>query len=193
MSQAEARAAFTAMENATLDDWKIIAAAHGPYQNASASRVLTHLRLLEGDHGGFPIDRFQHSLQTATRALRDGRAEDYVVCALLHDIGDTLASANHPDIAAAILKPYVSEDLHWMVENHGIFQGYYFFEHLGLDKDMRETFRGHPSFAMTAEFCERYDQSAFDPAYDTLPLDAFEPMVQRVFSQVRRSIYLKPS
>jgi len=193
MSQAEARAAFTAMENATLDDWKIIAAAHGPYQNALASRVLTHLRLLEGDHGGFPIDRFQHSLQTATRALRDGRAEDYVVCALLHDIGDTLASANHPDIAAAILKPYVSEDLHWMVENHGIFQGYYFFEHLGLDKDMRETFRGHPSFAMTAEFCERYDQIAFDPAYDTLSLDAFEPMVQRVFSEVKRSIYMIPT
>lgn len=193
MNQAEPRATFNAMENATLDDWKIIAVAHAPYQKALANRVLAHLRLLEGDHGGFPIDRFQHSLQTASRALRDGRGDDYVVCALLHDIGDTLASANHPDIAAAILKPYVSEDLHWMVENHGIFQGYYFFEHLGLDKDMREAFRGHPSFVMTAEFCQRYDQTAFDPVYDTLPLDAFEPMVQRVFSEIKRSIYLPPA
>ncbi|MDQ1193848.1 putative HD phosphohydrolase [Brevundimonas vesicularis] len=189
----ELRATFNAMENAKLEDWQIIAAAHGPYQDDLANRVLSHLRLLEGDHGGFPIDRFQHSLQTATRAYGDGRDEDYVVCALLHDIGDTLASANHPDLAAAILKPYVSEDLHWMVTNHGIFQGYYFFEHLGLDRNMREAFRGHPNFEMTAEFCALYDQAAFDPHYDTLPLTVFEPMVQRVFSNVKRSIYLDPS
>ena len=101
-------------------------------------RVIKHLQILEGDYGGFPVDRYTHSLQTATRALRDGRDEEYVVCALLHDIGDTLGSFNHPDIAAAILKPFVSEENHWMVQHHGIFQGHYFFHHIGLDRDLRE-------------------------------------------------------
>ena len=116
-----------------------------------------HLQLLEGDYGGFPIDRYSHSLQTATRALRDGRDEEYVVCALLHDIGDTLASFNHPDIAAAILKPFVSEANHWMVQHHGIFQGHYFFHHIGLDRDLRDQFRSNAHYERTAEFCELFD------------------------------------
>lgn len=185
------RAGFATMEEASRDDWLIIAAAMAPFQKALPDRVLAHLRLLDGDHGGFRIDRLQHSLQTATRAMRDDRDEEYVVCALLHDIGDTLASANHPDIAAAILKPYVSEANHWMVEQHGLFQGYYFFHHLGLDRDLRERFRGHPAWDQTEEFCRLYDQTAFDPSYDALPLEAFEPLVRRVFSTVKRSIYLK--
>lgn len=185
------RAGFATMEEASRDDWLIIAAAMAPFQKALPDRVLAHLRLLDGDHGGFRIDRLQHSLQTATRATRDDRDEEYVVCALLHDIGDTLASANHPDIAAAILKPYVSEANHWMVEQHGLFQGYYFFHHLGLDRDLRERFRGHPAWDQTEEFCRLYDQTAFDPSYDALPLEAFEPLVRRVFSTVKRSIYLK--
>ena len=102
----------------------------------------------------FPVDRLQHSLQTATRAHRGGEAEDYVVMALLHDIGDTLGAYNHPDIAAAILKPFVDERLHWIAQQHGIFQGYYFFHYIGLDRDMREAFRGHPHFEDTARFCE---------------------------------------
>lgn len=185
------RAGFTAMEEASREDWLIIAAAMAPFQKALSDRVLAHLRLLDGDHGGFRIDRLQHSLQSATRALRDDRDEEYVVCALLHDIGDTLASANHPDIAAAILKPYVSEANHWMVEHHGLFQGYYFFHHLGLDRDLRDRFRGHPAWDQTEEFCRLYDQTAFDPSYDALPLEAFEPLVHRVFSTVKRSIYIK--
>jgi predicted HD phosphohydrolase len=147
--------------------------------------------MLDGDCGGFAVDRLQHSLQTATRAFRDGRDEEYVVCALLHDMGDILGPRNHADIAAAILKPFVSEQNHWMVEQHGIFQGYYFFHHLGLDREMREAFRGHPAFEYTAQFCHLYDQAAFDPAYDSMPLSAFEPMVHRVFSTVKRSIYVK--
>src|SRR5690606_25695074 len=110
------------------------------------NRMVDHLNLLRGDCGGFAIDRLEHSLQTATRAHRAGKDEEYVVCALLHDIGDILAPRNHADIAAAILQPYVSEANHWMLEKHAIFQGYYFFDHLGLDKDMREQFRGHPHF-----------------------------------------------
>jgi predicted HD phosphohydrolase len=176
------RATFTAMADGTAQDWQHIVAAYTPFHRELPDRVLAHLKLLDGDMGGFRIDRLQHSLQTATRAHRAGESEDYVVCALLHDIGDTLASGNHPDIAAAILKPYVPERMHWMVEHHGIFQGYYFFHHIGMDRDAREKFRGHPHFEATARFCEKYDQNSFDPDYDAMPLDAFVPMCQRVFA-----------
>jgi predicted HD phosphohydrolase len=189
MNMTEDRAQFTAMTEAVPTDWMAIGTAHVGFQKALPDRILNHLRLLDGDCGGFPIDRLQHCLQTATRAHRGGETEDYVVCALLHDIGDTLASANHPDIAAAIVKPYVSPELHWMVEQHGIFQGYYYFHHLGLDREMRERFRGHPQFEMTARFCEIYDQNSFDGHYDTMSLEAFEPMVRRVFGDVKHSVY----
>jgi predicted HD phosphohydrolase len=185
------QAQFKSMMEGTQEDWAIIAGHSKAFNKGLADRVLAHLRLLDGDYGGFPIDRLTHSLQSATLAHRDGMDEEYVVCALLHDIGDTLGSYNHPDIAAAILKPFVSEANHWMVANHGIFQGYYFFHHLGLDRDMRESYRNHPYFEHTARFCHRHDQNAFDPAYDTMPLEAFEPMVQRLFASPKNSIYLK--
>ncbi len=185
------RAKFRSMTEGTQADWSIIASEFGPFAVQGGKRILDHLRLLDGDCGGFPVDRLTHSLQTATRAHRDGRDEEYVVCALLHDIGDTLGAFNHPDIAAAILKPFVSEANHWMVEKHGIFQGYYFFHYLGMDRDMREAFRGHPHFQHTADFCEKYDQSAFDPAYDTMPLSAFEPMVMKLFAAPKRSMYIE--
>lgn len=184
-----ARATFTRMQDSTAADWQAIAGEFRPFAHALPDRVIAHLRLLEGDHGGFPVDRYTHSLQTATRALRDGRDEQYVVCALLHDIGDTLGAFNHPDIAAAILKPFVSEANLWMVQHHGIFQGHYFFHHLGMDRDMREQFRGHPHFARTEEFCAQYDNPAFDPAAETLPIAEFEPMLRRVFAQPRNTIY----
>ena len=189
----ELRASFTAMAQGTPQDWAAIAAAAGPFNRALPGRLLAHLKLLEGDCGGFAVDRLEHSLQTATRAHRAGQDEEYVVCALLHDIGDTLGPANHADVAAVIVQPYVSERNHWMAANHGIFQGYYFFHHLGLDRDMREQFRGHPDFEHTAQFCHLYDQSAFDAAYDSMPLEAFEPMVQRVFATPKRSIYRRPA
>lgn len=185
------RAKFHAMADGTAEDWAIIGGAFRGFAGGLPDRVLTHLRLLDGDFGGFAIDRFQHSLQTATRAHRDGRGEDYVVMALLHDIGDTLGSYNHPEIAAAILRPFVSEELHWIADKHGAFQGYYFFHHLGMDRDIRENFRGHAHFEACAEFCERYDQAAFDPAYESAPLDFFEPMVRRVFARPINSIYAK--
>lgn len=183
------RAGFAAMEQGTAEDWQKIGSHFGPYAKKVADRVLDHLRLLDGDYGGFPIDRLQHSLQTATRAHRDGRNEDYVVMALLHDIGDTLGTYNHPDIAAAILKPFISDELHWIVEKHGIFQGYYFFHHIGQDRDMREQYRDHEYFDACAEFCAKYDQQAFDAKYDSAPLSFFEPMVRRVMAQPINSIY----
>ncbi len=185
------RATFTAFTNATEEDWQKIVAANSVFAKSHVDRIVTHLNLLKGDCGGFPIDRLEHSLQTATRAFKAGMDEEYVVCALLHDIGDTLGVFNHPDIAAAILKPFVSEQNLWMVENHGIFQGYYFWHHIGLDRDAREKFRGHPAFEYTAQFCHLYDQPAFDGAYESMPLDAFVPMMHRVMSKPKKSMYLK--
>ncbi|KCZ83250.1 hypothetical protein HAD_16222 [Hyphomonas adhaerens MHS-3] len=184
-------AKFTQMLDGTQEDWDIIAKNARAFNKGLAKRVLDHLRLLDGDFGGYPIDRLEHSLQTATRAHRDGRDEEYVVCALLHDIGDTLGSMNHPDVAAAILKPFVSEENLWMVANHGAFQGYYFFEYLGLDKNMRDQFKDSPHYQRCAEFCHKYDQAAFDPDYESEPLEFFEPMVERVFSKPKNSMYLK--
>ncbi|MBT8471026.1 MAG: phosphohydrolase [Marinicaulis sp.] len=182
-------AKFKAMTEGTQEDWGIIASHFLPFAANGGERVLDHLRILDGDYGGFPVDRLEHSLQTATRAHRDGRDDEYVVCALLHDIGDTLGAFNHPDIAAAILKPFVSEKNHWMVQHHGIFQGYYFFHYLGMDRDMRDQFKDHPYYDYTHEFCHEYDQRAFDKDYDSLPLEFFEPMVKTMFSSPKNSVY----
>jgi predicted HD phosphohydrolase len=183
------RATFTRMDQSTQQDWQLIAADFKAFSSRLPERVLAHLKLLDGDYGGFPIDRYQHSLQTATLALRDGRDEEYVVCALLHDIGDTLGCYNHPEIAAAVLKPFVSEANHWMVNNHGIFQGYNFFHHLGMNRDMRDIFKGHEHYARTEEFIALYDNPAFDAHRETLPIEAFEPMLRRVLAQPRQSVY----
>ena len=185
------RAQFSAMNEGTAEDWAIISRDYMAFAGGLPDRVLKHLKLLDGDFGGFPIDRLQHSLQTATRAHRDGRNEAYVVMALLHDIGDTLGTFNHPEVAASIIKPFVSEEVHWICENHGAFQGYYYFHYVGMDRNVRENFRDHPHFAACAEFCEKYDQSAFDPDYDTLPLEHFEPMLRRVMAKPVRSMYAK--
>lgn len=183
------RATFTRMDQSTAADWQLIAGEFRPFSQALPDRILAHLKLLDGDYGGFPVDRYTHCLQTATLALRDGCDEEYVVCALLHDIGDTLGCFNHPDIAAAILKPFVSEANLWMVQNHGIFQGYNFFHHLGMDRNMRDMFKGHAHYARTEEFIALYDNPAFDPKGETLPISEFEPMVRRLFAQPRNTIY----
>ena len=184
-----ARATFTCMEESTAQDWRIIVPEVMQSAKSLPDRVMAHLRLLENDYGGFPIDRYSHSLQTATLALADGRDEEYVVCALLHDIGDTLGAYNHPDIAAAILKPFVSDANLWMVQNHGIFQGYNFFHHIGLDRDMRDKFKGHAHYTHTEEFVALYDNRAFDAGLDILPLSTFEPLLRRLMATPKNSIY----
>jgi predicted HD phosphohydrolase len=185
------RATFTAMVEGTAEDWAIIGRHYVDFAKGLPDRVLEHLRLLDGDFGGFPVDRLQHSLQCATRAHRDGRDETYVVMALLHDMGDTLGSYNHPEVAAAIIKPFVSDEIHWICQNHGAFQGYYYFHYLGMDREVRERFRGNPHFEACVEFCEKYDQSAFDPDYEAEPLAFFEPMLRRVFARPINSMYAK--
>ena len=183
------RAKFHAMTEGTAEDWAAIGRAAAPHRGELADRLLAHLKLLDKDHGGFAVDRLEHSLQTATRAHKDGRDEEYVVCALIHDIGDILLPANHAELGALVLKPYVSEANLWMVQNHGIFQGYYFFHHIGLDRNLRDQFKGHAHYERTAEFCDLYDNPAFDPKGETLAIGEFEPMVRRVFAQPKNSIY----
>ena len=185
------RAAFRSFEESTREDWSVIGGHFAEFAKGLPDRVLAHLRLLDGDFGGFPVDRLHHSLLAATLAQEAGEDDEYVVCALLHDIGDTLGTYNHPDIAAAILKPFVSEANHWMVQHHGMFQGYYFFHHLDLDRNMRDRFRDQPHYERTRLFCERYDNVAFDASLACKPLEFFEPMVRRVLSVPKRSIYVK--
>ena len=176
----EKRASFRRFDECTPEDIQTVGENFKALADGLPDRVLAHLKLLDGDFGGFNVDRLEHSLQTATRAHRDGRNEEYVVCALLHDIGDTLGTYDHGAVAAAILKPFISEANHWMLENHTVFQGYYYFEHLGGDKNARDVHKDSPHFEHTKEFIEKYDMPAFDENYDSMSLEEFEPMVRRV-------------
>ncbi len=182
-------ASFKVMAESTKDDWQIIMHEQIEFMGKLPDRILAHMELLRGDYGGFPVDRMEHCLQTAHLAAEAGEDDEYVVCALLHDIGDTLGSTNHADVGAAILQPFVSEENHWMIKHHAIFQGYNFFHHVGLDRDMREQFRENENFERTAHFIEKYDNPAFDFDAPKLDIKLFEPMVRKVFSEVKRSIY----
>jgi len=182
MSETGTRASFSSFEESTQEDWAMIMSHYPHLQSLVPGRVLEQLGYLHNDFGGFPVDRLEHSLQTATRAERDGRDNEYVLCALIHDIGDTLTPYNHPAIAAAIIKPFVSEANHWMVEHHGIFQGYYFWHHIGADRNARDAYRNSPWFDYTAEFCAKYDQVAFDADYRSEPLEHFEPLVREILA-----------
>src|SRR6056300_1789191 len=184
------RANFRHMEDGTQADWDIILDELKVSSSGLADRMLAHLRELEGDCGGFIVDRLTHSLQTATLAHKDGKDEEYVICALLHDIGDTLGPSNHADVAATILEPFISEENHWMVKHHAIFQGYYFFEYLGLDRNLRDQYVDHPYYEKTLEFIEKYDAPAFDPEAETYSLEFFEPMLKAVLARPRKSLYM---
>lgn len=173
---------FHAMTEGTAAQWQVIAEGDRAYALDLPERMLTHLEMLADSRHGFAIDRLDHCLQSATRALEDGRDEQYAVCALLHDIGDVLAPADHADFAALVLRPFVSEQNHWMIRYHGLFQGYYFNQHFGMDRDAREALRDHIWFDYTAEFCELYDQCAFDPGYRSLGLADVAPMLRRVLT-----------
>jgi predicted HD phosphohydrolase len=173
---------FTSMSEGTREDYEFLEQFKGEDRAKVADNLLYILKRMDGPTNGLKINRYQHSLQTATRAYRDGADEETVVCALLHDIGDMLAPDNHSQIAAAILRPFVSEKNYWVILHHGLFQGYYYYHHIGKDRDGREQFREHPYYQACVDFCARWDQSSFDPEYDTLTLEFFEPMVRRVFA-----------
>ena len=137
---------------------------------------------MKGDKLGYQVDRYTHSLQSATRAESDGADEETVVCALLHDLGDVIAPDNHSEVIASILRPYISEKNHWVLKHHGLFQGYYYFHHMGGDRNARERYKDHPFYQDCVDFCEKWDQTSFDPDYPTLPLEYFKPMVRKVLT-----------
>ncbi len=174
---------FVRMADGTYEDYQLLDREFQLLVDQFPDEALAMLKRLAGDKLGYKIDRYEHSLQSATRAFRDGADEETVVCALLHDIGDILAPLNHSDLAAAVLQPYISDKNHWIIRHHGIFQGYYYFHHTGGNRDERERYRGHPWFEACAAFCENWDQNSFDPNYDTMPLAAFEPMVRRILGR----------
>lgn len=178
---------FTRMDRGTVADYALLDELAKPYIAKTGDRVLAYLENLKGGLLGYQVDRYQHSLQTATRALRAGECEEIVVAALLHDIGDELAPENHSELGASVLRPYVAKHTYWMMLQHGLFQGYYYFDKYfdktGQDANARERHRGHPAYAMTVRFCADYDQLSFDPDYDTLSIDHFVPMVEQVFGR----------
>ena len=176
------KVSFTAMEHGTKADYDLAAAHDTEVEAATAGRVIEWLRQMDGE-SPYRISRLGHSLQTATRAERDGADDETIMCALLHDIGDLLAPANHSQAAAALLKPYVSEKNHWIIEHHGLFQGYYYFHHFGQDRNARDRYRDHPWYQDCVDFCARWDQLSFDPDYDTLPLEHFVPRIEALFAK----------
>jgi predicted HD phosphohydrolase len=174
---------FHAMKDGTAVDYLLLDESEKQYALGLADRVLGTVRHLDHSLEGYPVSRLTHVLQTATRAAADAADEELVVAALLHDIGDELAPYNHAEIAAGILRPYVRPEVTWIVEQHGLFQTYYYAHHMGGDRHQRERLRGHPWYDACAAFCERWDQASFDPAYPTRPLEDFEPMVRRIFAR----------
>jgi predicted HD phosphohydrolase len=179
------RTSFKTFAESKQEDWDIIVPGLLRTQDLVADHLIGQLRGLRHDHGGFPVDRLEHTLQTATRAQRDGRDDEYVVCALVHDIGDVLAPFNHAAMGAAMVKGLASEANHWMLEHHGIFQGYYFWDYIGLDSKARDAYRESPYFEYTEEFCAKYDQTAFDTDYRSEPLEHFEPLLRSFFAARR--------
>ncbi len=174
---------FTSMAAGTRKDYELLERLEAEFAASTADRVLGQLRRLAGSLAGYRVDRLEHSLQSATRAYRDNADEEMVVAALLHDIGDLLAPHNHSEMAAAVLRPYVSERTYWVVRQHGLFQTYYYAHHVGGDRNARDRYIDHPYYQDAVDFCHKWDQASFDPDYESLPLEFFEPMARRVFAR----------
>lgn len=178
------KVSFTQMKDGTKDEYLMLQKLEKPYLSMTADRILDELRRQGAvSLEGYQINRLQHGLQSATRAERDGADIDWIVGALLHDIGDGLAPQNHDRFSAEVIRPFVRWDVAWVVEHHGIFQMIYYAHHYGWDENARDEFKDHPCFNSCAEFCERWDQSSFDPDYDMAPLEHFEPMLREVFAR----------
>ena len=175
---------FTQMKDGTAADYHLLEEMEKPYLELTASRIIDELRR-QGELSleGYKITRLDHALQAATRAKRDRADTDWIVAALLHDIGDGLAPQNHDRFSAEVIRPFVRWDVAWVVEHHGIFQMLYYGRHYGWDENARDQFKDHPCFDSCAKFCERWDQSSFDPDYTQEPLNAFIPLVEEVFAR----------
>ena len=176
---------FTRMADGTRAEYQFLDRLEQQYNDGLAERILTALGRLEHSLSGYRVSRLEHCLQSATRAHRAGEPEELVVAALLHDIGDELAPYSHSELAAAVLRPFVSEKTYWIIKHHGLFQMVYYAHHCGGDPNARERFKDHPWYQDAVDFCAHYDQNCFDPAYDSEPLAFFEPMVRRLFARPR--------
>jgi predicted HD phosphohydrolase len=172
---------FRQMKHGTEAEYQMLQGLEHQYAAALPHRLVAALERLDDSLQGYLVTRLQHSLQAATRAERDGADEQMIAAALLHDLGDDLAPHNHAALAAEILRPYVRPEVTWIVAQHGIFQSYYYAHHYGGDRHARDALRGHEWFGACADFCENWDQSSFDPDYDTLPLAYFVPLLEQVF------------
>ena len=174
---------FVQMKDGTKEDYLLLEKHEKKYIDGTADRLIKFMSGLTNTLEGYQITRLEHSLQSATRALNDKANDEMVVATLLHDIGDELAPLNHSEYAAAVLKPYVSEKTHWIIEKHGEFQMYYYVHHLGGNRNQRDKYKGHKYYKDTVDFCENWDQTSFDPNFKSLPLKEFEPMVKKIFSR----------
>ena len=174
---------FTEMKNGTKEDYQILEKYEKNFERETGNRILKYLSTQTTTLEGYQITRLEHSLQAATRALKNKESEEMIVATLLHDIGDDLAPMNHSQYAASIIKPYVSEKTFWIIEHHGLFQAYYSAHHLGDDRNLRDKFKDHKYYEATIDFCENYDQTSFDPNYKNMNLEDFSPMVKRIFSR----------
>mgnify|MGYP003326782229 CR=1 FL=1 len=177
------KVSFTEMKKGTREDYLLLDKHEKKYVDNTAERIIKFMSGLTETLEGYQVSRLEHSLQSATRAERAGESEEMIVATLLHDIGDELAPMNHSEYAATILKPYVSEKTHWIIEKHGEFQAYYYAHHLGKNRNIRDKYKNHKFYKATLDFCEKYDQTSFDPSYDSKNLSHFEPMVKRIFSR----------
>ena len=177
------KVSFKEMKKGTKEDYLLLDKHEKNFVKNTSDRILNFMSTLTETLEGYKISRLEHSLQTASRALRDGASDEMIVAALLHDIGDELAPLNHSEYAAAVLKPYVSKKTHWIIEKHGIFQMYYYAHHLGGNKNARDKFKNHKYYQDTVDFCEKWDQKSFDPNYNSLTLDDFRPYVKKIFSR----------
>jgi predicted HD phosphohydrolase len=182
MSEKKPVGSYTRLDQTSAEDWESIMAVDNALVAEFPAFLRRSLRQLDS-YRGFPISRLEHGLQTATRAHRDNASDEEIVVALLHDIGDTLMPHNHGEVAAALLRPYLSKESYWLIRHHGVFQGFYYWDKIGEDHNAREKYRGHPCFDATANFCERWDSVSFDPAYPSLPLEFFDPLLDKFFSK----------
>lgn len=183
MTADPATVGFTAMKDGTREDYRLLHGYEAQFRAALPDRLLAALRRMGDGLDGYRVTRLHHSLQSATRAEADGADVEWVVAALLHDVGDELAPDNHSQLAAAILRPYVRAEVTWVVQMHGVFQMVYYGHHVGLDQNARDAYRDHPWYDACVDFCERWDQASFDPDHPTEPLEHFEPMLRAVFSR----------
>ena len=182
--QDERTVSFTEMKHGTKEDYTLLQELEQPFLAMTPDRILDELkRQGEASVAGYKITRLEHGLQSGTRAHREGADLDWVVGALLHDIGDGLAPQNHDHMSAEVIRPFVREEVSWVIEHHGIFQMIYYGHHYNWDANARDRIKDHPCFHSCADFCERWDQSSFDPDYCPEALDFFEPMIREVFSR----------